>query len=733
MNAKSFERLLLDFMAAPAYRPLTQHELADALHVRDRERPEFRHALRALERAGRAVVLRKNRWALPAPRAGRFTGPLRIHPHGFGFVIPENPAGAPSEIFIPAPALAGAMDGDRVIAELAPELDRHRERGARGPRPAVRPAPRAPGRVVGRIVEVVSRQRTAVVGRLKKNPFYWYLMPDNPRLQHNVRVSGFAPAIKPLEDHKVVVRLAPARPGTAQLAGEVIEDLGRYDAPGVDVVGIIRDHEFATDFTLAARSQASRTSPPPAARLEPERRDLRRLVTFTMDPDDAKDYDDALSLVALPGGQWQLGVHIADVAYYVTPDSPIDREARARGNSVYLVDRAISMLPPNLTADVCSLLPDQDRLTHSVLLTLDARFRVLRAETMRAIIHSAARLTYTQAQAFFEKREAAARPIPAPVRAALTQLEPLARAMRKQRLAAGALDLAAPEVKCVLDARGRVSEIRQRGDDDAYQLVEECMLLANVAVAERLSGADVPALYRVHDAPEPEQWDLMRQELTSLGVTAVPDRPQDLNRIIHHAAGTPLQNTVSIAILRNLKRALYSAALRPHFGLAFPRYTHFTSPIRRYADLVVHRLLSALETGRPAPYSAADLAHLAAHCSATEREADEAENESVAIKRIAFYQEKIARGDVGPYRGVVVTLTGKGLIVELTDSLQRGLVPFATLPDDRYELNAERTKATGSRRRRAWSVGSIVQVRLARVDMPRRYLDFILAESSGKA
>ncbi|TAN35639.1 MAG: VacB/RNase II family 3'-5' exoribonuclease [Verrucomicrobia bacterium] len=647
MKAKTFEQQILAWLARPGYRPLKQHELARALGVT--ERVIFRRTLYALERAGRIVCLRKNRYALPPPAKEKLRGAA-----------------------------------------------------AEAPRSAI------------------------IVGRLMRNPYYWYVMPDQARRRaHNVRVREFAATIKPVDGHIVVLRLDEAPHAEEQPVGVVIEDLGRAETPGVDMLRIIRRREFATDFPLAARSQAAHTTVPPAPALRADgRRDLRDWTTFTIDPDDAKDFDDALSLTALPDGRWQLGVHIADVSHYVTPDSPIDREARERGNTIYLVDRAITMLPPNLTADICSLLPQQDRLTHSAMLTFDRHHRVESVETFPAVIHSAARLTYGQVELLFEGHHIDK--IPSVVREPLLQLRPLAREWRKRRLQHGALDLAVPEVKCIMDAHGYITAIKQRGDAEAYQMIEECMLLANVAVAERLRAGGGPALYRIHDEPDAEQWDEMREALRALGAPMIPATPDDLNKLLHRVAGTPLAATLNLIVVRCLKRAMYSAELRPHFGLAFPRYTHFTSPIRRYPDLVVHRLLKAVEQSAPPPYTKSALARLATHCSTAEKAADEAENESVEVKRVAYYEEKLRRGDIGPFAGVVTGLLGKGLMVELRDSLQRGLLPFAALKNDYYEMNAARTHVKGKRRGGGWKIGQPLEVVLTRVDTANRWMDFAL-------
>jgi ribonuclease R len=423
-------------------------------------------------------------------------------------------------------------------------------------------------------------------------------------------------------------------------------------------------------------------------------------------------------------GHWRLGVHIADVPHYVMPGSRLDEEAFNRGNSVYLVDRAIPMLPPYLTTEVCSLVPHRDRLCHTAEMILSDEGLVLRAETFSSVIHSKARLNYDQVQDFFDGKDGHG--VPAEIQEVLARMRPLARALRRHRMAAGAIDLAIPEIKCVLDSDGHPLAVMKRGAKEAYQLIEEFMLSANCVVAARLRDSGGPALYRVHEPPDEEQWAAMEADLKNLGVTDLDELRRRVAELVLRFAREPLSYVLHLAVLRNFKRARYAANLVGHFGLAFPCYTHFTSPVRRYPDLAVHRLLNAIEQRRPGPYSLEDAARIAAHCSATEENADDAETESVELKRIEFYRDLLQGGQTGPFEGIVVSVVPKGLIVELGETLQRGLIPFSSMMDDYYEVVPGKGMARGRRRHAVWSLGRPVRVLITRVDTARRRVDFVL-------
>ncbi|HPG01066.1 MAG TPA: ribonuclease R [Kiritimatiellia bacterium] len=718
-SIKTVENRIFELLSSPQYQPLKQHELAKSLKLRGTERAALRHKLYAMEREGRVVCLRKNRWALPDANR-HVKGRLRTHIQGFGFVIPEQP-GTP-DVFIPEANMGTALDGDTVIVAVTRSSAKAPPKGSYEP---------TADRNEGRILQVVERLHTTLVGLLRHSPYYWYVIPDNPRIPHNIRVMEFGPRVPdPQERHKVVVRLAPWESTSKPLTGAVEEDLGAADDPGVDVLSVARDHRIDPTFDAGVVHEARQHDGNIPSSALHGREDLRDVLTFTIDPEDAKDFDDAVSLQRTEDGQWLLGVHIADVPFFVAPGSAIDKDAFQRGNSVYMVDRTITMLPPYLTTEVCSLQPRRDRLTHSAFITLDEDGKRLAERTTLSVIRSAARLTYDQVQALFDGRDDHG--IPSAVQEALGDMRRLARILRRNRSQAGAIDLTIPEIRCVLDQNGHPLELKKRMSSEAYQLIEELMLSANCVVASTLRRHMVPAIYRIHEPPDEEQWGRMNADLQALGLRESVSSRDDLNRVARAAEGSPLAYSIHLALLRNLKRAVYSSTLNEHFGLAFDCYTHFTSPIRRYPDLVVHRLLCAIEADRPPPYSQEEVSSIAHHCSETERNADEAEDESVTIKRVEYYEGLLHSRKTGPFEGLIVSVTPKGLIVELIDTLQRGLLPFSSLIDDYYVAHPDRTHAVGRRHRKKWTIGQRLNVLLAKVDATRRLVDFHMpAETSG--
>ena len=706
---QSFANRIQEFLARPDYHPLKQHELAKALNIKGSERAVFRHALYDLERQGAVACLRKNRWALP-DNSRQVIGSLRVHPQGFGFVTPDDDKTA--DVFVGEDDIGIALDGDKVVVRLTTAAQRNR-------------SSEGPQRTRGKIERVVERRHSQLVGILKKTAFYWYLIPDNPRIPHNVRIREFSRSIrKPEENHKVVAVLDPRDQVQKPLSGVVTEDLGPGDASGVDMLSLLRNYRIEETFSGGAIAEADRISPALTESDLSGRRDLRDLVAFTIDPEDAKDHDDAVSLGRTKDGLWLLGVHIADVPHFVKRGSSLDQEAMQRGNSVYLVDRAIPMLPRRLTSEICSLQPQVDRLAHTVNVLLDEDGNVRGSETFLSVIRSSARLNYDQVQRLFDRKPD--HDIPPPVQDVLADMRRLAARLRGLRMTGGSIDLTMPELKCVLDDRGKAVQIYKRGAAEAYHLIEEFMLVANCVVARMLHKARVPAVYRVHEPPDDAQWMKMQSDLRALGFRVSLRSKDSMNRIARETATTPREYIVHLAILRNLKRAVYSSKLIEHFGLSFPCYAHFTSPIRRYADLVVHRILRSVETGQTPPYDTQDVRRIADHTSETERNADQAEQESIDIKRIEYYAGKLACQDRGPFRGTVVSMIPRGLIVELNDTLQQGLLPFFTLPDDVYVLSKEGNSAVGRRRRKTWTLGDPVSVYLARVDTTRRLVDFFI-------
>ncbi len=715
MTNQPLEQRILTLLNQPKYQPLRRPDLAKALRLHDTERNKLRQALIALEKQGKVSCLRKNHWAAAGKKSAvkTITGSVRVMEKGFGLFAPDENG---EEIYIARDDLKCALHEDRVSIELFPKSAPDRRGGSDTPRF---------GNREGRVVEVLERKNSEIVGLLRRTPYYAYVIPDNLRLIQDIRVADWEKGLEETpENHKVVIQLNEWNDPFKPLTGHVIEALGHRDDPNVEMQCILRTHGFRQNFPEEVLAEAAQMP----HELHPEdyknRHDLRKRLTFTIDPETARDFDDAISLEKVSTG-WKLSVHIADVAHFVPKNSVIDKEALHRGNSIYLVDRVVMMLPTELTTRICSLNPHVDRLAHTVEIFLDENCEMAGAESFSSIIHSDARLTYEQVQSLFDGTPDQG--IPAKVAAAVNALRPLARTIRARRIAAGSLEINTPQVKCLLDKNGKVASIKKGEAKEAYQLIEECMLLANIAVARKLKEAGWPAIHRIHEEPDEEQWAQMGAELQALGINSLPLTRSDINIVMERIEDTPLEYTGSLAVLRNLKRAGYSSEPTGHFGLAFEDYVHFTSPIRRYPDLVIHRLLCALEEKRPTPYREKDIESIAAQCTRTETEADAAEKESIELRRVEYYNNLLYKGETGPYKGCIIRVLNKGFIVELTDTIQRGLVPFASITDDRYDVNAAKTRATGQRYRKIFKIGDLVEVELVKVDTARKFIDFQLA------
>lgn len=690
---------IVQFIGHPDYRPMKQNELARALRVEDGHRRDVRLALAALEREGRVVCLRKNRWALPHAQ-NLIEGELTVHPDGFGFLI-RSESDEP-DLFIPARAMNGAIHGDRVVASPSAK------------RPGGRRRSDAPDQLSGRIERIVERRLKSLAGIWKKTRFTSVVLPQDPRLPVSVLVTGVDHRVAETarNGHAVVIELADRSEKNLELTGRIVKDLGPADQPGAEMACLLHNRGLTEEFPTSVKKFVKNIVPCPA-NLTQGRRDLRKEIIFTIDPEDARDFDDAISLSKSKSGEWLLTVHIADVASYVDRNSVIDREALRRGNSVYLVDRVITMLPRDLTEDICSLNPKVDRLVHSVRMRLSPAGDVLETETFPAVICSVARLTYEQVQDFLLK---GVRPdVPQSVTESLMNMHALSDLLRKRREREGSVLFNMPEVRCVLDDQGHTVDIVPRRSFTAYHLIEEFMLAANRAVARKISASAYSTIYRIHEEPDAEGWERIGEDLAALGYDSHPTTRHALNRIAVEADDTPAAHIVNLAMLRNFKRAVYSGHRDEHFGLAFTHYLHFTSPIRRYADLVAHRVLKALESGAPPPYTRKEAEAIALAISITEREAAEAEAESVDMKRMEYFSRRMEAGEVGPYQAIVTSVMAKGLLVELTESLQKGLIPSAFLGGG---------LGRGRRSGKMPKMGDVLDVDLLRVDTHRKRIDF---------
>ncbi|OLD86610.1 MAG: ribonuclease R [Verrucomicrobia bacterium 13_1_20CM_4_54_11] len=730
-NGRKIQEQILALLGSANYRPLNKSELAKALGRKSGVRMGLSQVLRDLERAGEIARIRKNRYVLP-PAADLIAGKLHIHQAGYGFLISEKPG--ESDIFIAAENTGTAMHGDRVVARISPD----------------EPSGRIKGRREGRVIRILERAHDTIVGTLQRSRNFYYVVPDDPRIVHDVYVGQVSNSpqgesavadlplaafkIAPQVGDKVVVRLEAWESRHVNPEGEIIEVLGPASAPGIDMLSIIRKYHLPTEFPRDVLDQAKGIPETVDARQFEGREDLRGEFIVTIDPDDARDFDDAIHVEKIGGG-WRLGVHIADVAAYVEPDSPLDREARRRGNSVYLPDRVIPMLPERLSNGVCSLNPGVDRLTHSVFIHFDKHGNAKSARFARSLVRSARRLTYKQAYAILTA---------APGDQLGERLHlawELAALLRQRRFEHGALDLDFPEVKVWVDKDGHPVKLERVENDKSHQLIEEFMLAANESVARELKKRAVPTIYRIHENPDPEKLAEFREFVLGFNYTVgdVTHRAE-LQRLLAATRGKPEEQALKVGLLKSLKRARYSPQPLGHYGLAKANYLHFTSPIRRYADLVVHRALgrdtagtrgrSARSAGAHRHPDMAEIASIAEHISVTERTAADAEVDAVQMKKLEFFQRQLDAHNPQIFRASIVDVRNYGLMVELPDALIAGLIHVSSLTDDFYLFEPARRQLIGRRSRKRFSVGGELSVFVARVDLFKRQVDFAIVTAS---
>jgi ribonuclease R len=840
---------ILQKIARQPKRTAGYKQLVRELGIRGNERRELAQRLRAMVRKGELLELERDRYSLPEAAAGRnlLAGRLSMHRDGFGFVTPEDERlrqKIDGDIFIPPHATANAMHGDRVLVELISRSggrqDRRRE--GHGGRQGFGE------RVEGKVFRILSREHPTVVGIFHYGNRHNLVVPMDDKITHEIVIPrGMEypeqPEAETADGHRAA---RPARPAVHRVVGgearhtqsyddlegvivdveitdwptatqnprgRVVEILGREDDFGVDVEIIIRKyhlpHRFPPDVIGEAQDIPTVI---PAAELK-QRRDFRALPIVTIDGETARDFDDAVTVRKLPTGHFELQVHIADVAHYVQPETPLDAEARLRGTSVYFPDRAVPMLPVELSTDICSLRPNVDRLVMSCIIEIDHKGEVLRYELMPGVICSAERMTYTDVNMILEGDAAAERRYQ-PLVANFGLMGELAQILNRKRVRRGSIDFDLPEPVIEFDEQGLVEGISRSERNQAHRLIEEFMLAANESVASYLEQKGLPSVYRIHEKPDAKRvfdFETIAARFGySLGVGALPiqrvqmkaDRrayqgtgkkareieipeevhitPRMYQKLTEKIAGKPEERILSFLMLRSLKQARYSEKNEGHFALAAPTYTHFTSPIRRYPDLLVHRILKAVlsyedggtghgapahsetpspwskrehtprsEDGKRArhraesqarkssqahselqvPYSEEELHELAQISSQAERRADEAERELMEWKKIKFMQDRLGE----EFGALIVSVTKYGLFVELDDMFIEGLVPIDSLVGDRFTYRENTREIIGERTRKKYSLGERVKVILDRIDHVQRKLQFALVEEEAKS
>jgi len=677
-------------------------ELARHLAVNgEAARAALERRVRAMTRDGQLVETRAGRFGL-AERMELIPGRVLAHRDGYAFVRPERGG---DDIYLAPREAQRTLHGDKVLVRVA-GLDRR-------------------NRPYGHLVEILERAHERIVGRYFRDRGFGFVVPDNRHLHQDVLIP--ADAAGDAHDGQIVVAVIEQQPERhTQPVGRVVEILGEHMAPGMEIEIAIRSYNLPCEWPAEVTRAAAEIPVAPTADEIARRRDLRELPLVTIDGADARDFDDALFARRTAHG-FMLYVAIADVAHYVRPDAALDAEAVRRGTSVYFPDRVIPMLPEALSNGICSLVPDEERLALVCEMSIDNSGEVRRSRFYDAVIRSHARLIYTDLQRWHDGELAVLRGVDEAVADSLTTLYDLYAALRTAREARGALDIDTVEPRFHFDERGKIASVEATRRVDAHRLVEECMIAANVAAARYLLRRKQPALYRVHDAPAADKVEDLEKFLRELGLSARFGSDVDVKTFavaLDAARERPDRRLIETVLLRSLKLAVYSAENTGHFGLALDAYTHFTSPIRRYPDLVVHRALKATLAGGSSLEDAA-LAELGAHCSMCERRADEATRDAVAWLKCEFMQDKV--GD--EFTGIIAGVAEFGIFVELDDIFVEGLVHVTELPGDYYQYDAVQHVLRGRARGLEFHIGKSVTVRVARVDLDERKIDFMLVET----
>ena len=702
------EEKLLELFHWRNYTPSNISELLSQLRLPRNQEGQLERTLARLERAGRIARIKQgNRYALLL-EADLVPGRIRMNRQGVGTLQPDDPK-TPA-IRILHDATATAMHGDHVLVRKD-VVPRQVRRGLSG-------------ETTGRIVRILERARTELVGTLQRGRELLYVVPDDPRIPHDIYVPPARDVGRPARvGDKVVVELREWKSRNVNPEGEIVEVLGSPDAEGVDMLSILRQYHLPLHFPKRVLQEANSFGHEVKPRELPGRTDCREQQVVTIDPKDAKDFDDAICLEAVPGRHWKLWVHIADVSHYVKPGTALDEEAARRGNSTYLVDRVIPMLPEALSNELCSLKPHVERLTKCVEFLLSEEGHVLRTQFYSAVIRSQCRFNYKDAFAILQ------RPPRDSIEGMLHDANSLAQKIRRLRFKAGSLDLDFPETKILLDDAGKVLRIEKVENDISHQLIEEFMLLANEAVAGRLMALGRPAIYRIHEPPDERRLAEYREDVVSHNIRCgnLTNR-REVQKLLEKLNDIPIGQALKIGFLRSLMRARYAIEPLGHYGLAKTKYAHFTSPIRRYADLVVHRALFQPPRNQVA---AGNLHEIAGRISETERNSDDAERDSRDVKLFAFLQAQLKTLHPQRYIALVTDVRNFGFFVDVSGLGMSGLVPLSGLVDDFYNYDSTRNQLIGRRTRRVIRLGDKLEVQVAKVDTFKRQVDFKLAGQAG--
>lgn len=698
---------ILEYLAERG-RPATQYELEEELGLQDPEKIEaLRRRLIAMARDGQLLKNRKGAYG-PLESMELIAGRLIGHKDGFGFVCPDNGS---EDLFISPRQMRNVFHGDRVLARVS-SIDSR-------------------GRREGIIVEVLEHNTQQLVGRFYTESGAAYVEPSNQRMTQEILISP--DGVKGATHGQMVVVAVTSQPTQrSRPIGEIVEVLGDHMAPGMEINVAIRNHDLPLLWPDDALLEASRIPAYVTEEALQGREDFRQLPFVTIDGEDAKDFDDAVYCVPRDKGGWTLYVAIADVSYYVRPQTALDKEAYKRGNSVYFPSRVIPMLPEALSNGLCSLNPEVDRLVMVCEMTIDPAGRIMRYRFSEGVINSHARLTYHQVHAMMEKNDKRMRERFKDVVPHLVSLYDLFEVLQKARGKRGAIDFDMPETKIVFGKDRKIEKIIPYERFNSHKVIEESMLCANICAARFLQKHKQPGLYRVHEGPTEEKLNDLRRFLNEMVLKMPSHRdpvPGDYADILHVIKDRPDFRMIQTVLLRSMSQAVYSPDNKGHFGLAYEAYTHFTSPIRRYPDLLVHRAIKHFLTHKEPQVDSGALTRAGEHCSMTERRADDATGEVTDWLKCEFMMDKVGQ----EFSGVISGVTGFGIFVELADVYVEGLAHISTLPDDYYQFDPIKHALQGERGGNQFRLGDTVKIQVARVDLDQCQIDFVLAGSTPRA
>lgn len=707
------EQSILDLMQAPDYKPMTYQELEKHFAIADAvEFKEFLKLLNGLEQEGKIMMTHSDRYGLPE-RLDLLRGRLQVHAKGFAFLIPEDKEHP--DVYIGAHDLMSGMNGDTVLARVT----------TRGP---------AGGKLEGQVVKIVTRATSQVVGVFQGHEAYGFVLPDDKRIVRDIFIPKES-VNGAVDGDKVVVHLVSYPEGRSAAEGEVIEVLGHKDDPGVDILSIIRKHQLPEGFPeeVMAEAESAPDSITEEEIVKQGRRDLRGKRIVTIDGEDAKDLDDAVNVERLSNGHYRLGVHIADVGYYVRENSELDKEAYNRGCSVYLVDRVIPMLPHRLSNGICSLNPQVDRLTLSCEMEFDEHMKVVKHDVFTSVIKTKERMTYNNVRKILEDEDPELMERYKDLVEDFRLMKEIALRLRSKRMNRGAVDFDFVESKVIVDENGKPVDIVKRERSIAEQIIEEFMLAANETVAEHFHWLKVPFIYRIHENPDPEKLQNFMAFAENFGYH-VKGRgnaihPRALQNLLEQIKDTKEQTVISTMMLRSMKQAKYDAEMSGHFGLAAEFYSHFTSPIRRYPDLVIHRVIrEVLESNnvlseKRQEYLASRMPEIAQHSSERERVAVEAERDTDQLKKAEFMLDKVGE----EFDGMISSVTNFGMFIELPNTVE-GLIRLAAMTDDYYNFDESSMSLIGERTSKVFRIGDEIRIRVARVNMDDHTIDFELLD-----